>query len=178
MLRQTKPLLIMLSVALNVAFVGVWLAYAAAPRMRWQETLCEPGDRETVWCPLHRELNCTPEQWEKIEPRLRDFRVSADAICRKIGECRLKIIDLLADQEPDLSAVKATQALILAGQREMQTLVVEQLTFEKSVLTSPQQQQLFDLLRSRSGGNRGALLVPGGGHESGIGQVLRTGGGQ
>jgi len=178
MLRQAKPLLIILSVAVNVAFVGVWLAFAAAPRMRWQETSCEPGNRETVWCPLHRELNCTPEQWEKIEPRLRDFRIAADAICQEIGQCRMQIIDLLADQEPDLSAVKATQESILAGQRRMQTLVVEQLTYEKSVLTSQQQQRLFDLLRSRSGGNRGALLVPGGGHEGGIGQVLRTGGGQ
>ncbi|MHB8954529.1 MAG: Spy/CpxP family protein refolding chaperone [Pirellulaceae bacterium] len=176
MLRQTKPLLIILSVALNIAFVGVWLAYAAAPRMQWQGTSCEPGNRETVWCPLHRELNCTPAQWEKIEPRLRDFRVAADAIGQEIGLRRLRIIDLLTSQQPDLSAVKNTQDEILAGQRKMQTLVVEQLTFEKSILTLSQQEQLFDMLRSRSGGNRGALLVPGGGHEGGIGQVLRTGG--
>ena len=58
-------------------------------------------------------------------------------------------------------------------------LVVEHLTYEKALLTAQQQQQLFELLRSRSGSNRGgALLVPGGGHEGGIGQVLRTGGEQ
>ncbi|MHB8972702.1 MAG: periplasmic heavy metal sensor [Pirellulaceae bacterium] len=179
MLRHAKPLLIILSLTLNVAFVGVWLTYAAAPRMQWHEMSCEPGEQETVWCPLHRELNCTPEQWKDIEPRLREFRNAADAICQAIGQRRLEIIDLLAVQETDLAAVKSKQDDILADQRKMQALVVEQLTYEKAVLTAQQQQQLFELLRSRSGSNRGsALLVPGGGHEGGIGQVLRTGGEQ
>jgi len=176
MLKQMKPLLVVLSVALNLAFVGAWLAYAAASRMGSQETRCEPGDSETVWCPLHRELNVTAEQWEKIEPRLREFRTSADAICRQIGQLRAEMIDLLAVPQPDLGAVKAKQEEIFAGQRRMQGLVVEQLVSEKKVLTAEQQQRLFDMLRRQSGcGRGGPLLVPGRGHEGRIGQTLRTG---
>ena len=37
MWKQTKPLLVVLSVALNLAFVGVWLVYAAASRTGLQE---------------------------------------------------------------------------------------------------------------------------------------------
>jgi Spy/CpxP family protein refolding chaperone len=177
MWKQMKPLLVILSIALNVAFVGVWLAYAAASRIESKATTCTPGSSDTVWCPLHRELKVTTEQWRQIEPRLRQFRASADEICRQISQLRTEIIDQLAAPESDLAAVKAKQEEILAGQRRMQALVIEQLTGEKAVLTAEQQKRLFDMLRSRSGGDRGGpMLVPGRGHEGGIGQTLRTGG--
>ena len=113
----------------------------------------------------------------EIEPRLREFRASADEICRQISQLRMEIIDQLAAPNPDLAAIKAKQEEILAGQRRMQGLVIEQLTGEKAVLTAEQQQRLFDMLRSRSGCDRGGpMLVPGRGHEGGIGQTLRTGG--
>ena len=176
MWKQMKPLLVILSIALNLAFVGVWLTCTAASRMGSHVTRCEPGSSETVWCPLHRELDVTPEQWKKIEPRLREFRTSADAICRQIGQLRAEMIDLLAVPEPDLGAVEAKQEEILAGQRRMQALVIERLVNEKKVLTAEQQQRLFDMLRSRSGCDRaGPMLVPGRGHEGSIGQPLRTG---
>jgi Spy/CpxP family protein refolding chaperone len=177
MWKQIKPLLLILSIALNVAFVGVWLVHAAASRVESREVPCKPGDSQSVWCPLHRELNVNTEQWKEIEPRLRAFRVSADEICRQIGELRTGIIDQLAGPKPDLAAVKARQEEILAGQRKMQGLVIEQLVNEKKVLTTEQQQQLFEMLRSRTGSEHGGpRLVPGRGHEEGIGQVLRTGG--
>lgn len=176
MLKQIKPLLVILSVALNLAFVGVWIAYAAASRLESSAVPCEPGDRNTVWCPLHRQLNVTQEQWQRIEPRLREFRTSADAICQQIGQRRTEIINLLAVAEPDLASVKAKQEEILASQRKMQALVIEQLMDEKEVLTTDQEQRLFDMLRHRSGcGRSGPMLVPGRGYEGGIGQTLRTG---
>ena len=177
MWKQMKPLLVILSIALNLAFVGVWLACAAASRTGSQETRCEPGSSDTVWCPLHRELNVTAQQWRQIEPRLRQFRASADEICRQIGQRRMEIIDQLAAPETNLAVVKAKQEEILASQHKMQGLVIEQLTSEKAVLTAEQQQRLFDMLRSRSGCDRGGrMLVPGRGHEGNIGQPLRTGG--
>lgn len=176
MLKQMKPLLVILSVALNLAFVGAWLAYAAASRTGSQETRCEPGSSETVWCPLHRELNVTPEQWAKIEPGLRAFRTSADAICRQVGQLRTEMIDLLAAPETDLESLKAKQEEIFAGQRRMQGLVIEQLVNEKKVLTAEQQERLFEMLRSRSGcGHGGPMLLPGRGQGGRIGQMLRSG---
>jgi Spy/CpxP family protein refolding chaperone len=176
MLTKLKPLLVTLSIALNLAFVGVWLTYAAASRLESPAASCEPGDRNTVWCPLHRQLNVTKEQWQRIEPRLREFKASADAICRQIGQRRTEIIDLLALPEPDLETVKAKQEEILVSQRGMQALVIKQLMHEKEVLANDQQQRLFEMLRHRaSSDRRGPMLVPGRGHEGGIGQTLRTG---
>jgi Spy/CpxP family protein refolding chaperone len=177
MWKHTKPALVLLSIALNVAFAGVWLAYAAVSRMESWDERCEPGDSQSVWCPLHRQLNVSTDQWKKIEPRLRAFRASADEICRQITELRRGVIDQLAAPNPDLDAIKAKQGEILAGQRKMQGLVIDQLMGEKKVLTAEQQQRLFEMLRSGTGCDRGGpMLVPGRGHEGGIGQVLRTGG--
>jgi Spy/CpxP family protein refolding chaperone len=177
MWKQAKPALVLMSIALNVAFVGVWLTYAATSRVGSQGNRCEPGESASVWCPLHRQLNVSVAQWQEIEPRLRAFRASADEICRQIIELRSGIIDQLASPNPDLDAIKAKQGEILAGQRRMQGLVIEQLTSEKKVLTPEQQQRLFDMLRSQSGcGRGGPLLVPGRGHEGSIGQPLRTDG--
>ncbi len=176
MWKRIKLLLAVLSVALNLAFVGVWLAYAMASRTVSQDMRCEPGGSDTVWCPLHRELNVTAEQWRQIEPRLRRFRASADEICRQIGRLRKDVIDQLAAPDTDFEAVEATQEEILAKQREMQGLVIEQLTHEKAVLTPEQQQRLFDMLRGRSGcGRGGPMHVPGRGRQSGIGRPFRTG---
>jgi len=177
MWKQIKPALVLLSIALNVAFAGVWLTYAAGSRTQSPEQRCEPGDSSTVWCPLHRQLNVSVDQWKEIEPHLRSFRASADGICRQIGELRRGIIDQLAAENPDLDAIKAKQAEILEGQRKMQGLVIGQLMTEKEVLTAEQQQRLFEMLRGGTACDRGGpMLVPGRGHESGIGQVLRTGG--
>jgi hypothetical protein len=174
--KNTKPLLIMLSAALNVAFIGMWLAYAAVSGIETRQTACEPGDSQSVWCPLHRELNVTADQWMEIEPRLRAFRASADEICRQIGGLRIGIIDELLKTKPDLQTIDAKQEEILAGQRRMQGLVIEQLMNEKKVLTAEQQQRLFDMLRGESGcGRGGPLLVPGRGYGQRIGQTLRTG---
>ena len=177
MWKQMKLLLVILSIALNLAFVGVWLTCVTGFHAGWHEAICQSENSSSVWCPLHRELNVTAEQWRQIEPRLRKFRTSADEICRQISQLRIEIIDQLAAPEPDLAAVKAKQEEILAGQRRMQALVIEQLNDEKAVLTAEQQKRLFDMLRSRSGSDRGGpMLVPGGGHEGGIGQTLRSGG--
>jgi len=177
MWKQIKRALVLLSIALNVAFAGVWLAYAAGSRTPSQEQRCQPGDSSTVWCPLHRQLNVSADQWKKIEPHLRSFRASADAICRQTGELRRGIIDQLAAEHPDLDAIEAKQAHILEGQRKMQGLVIDQLITEKQVLTAQQQQRLFEMLRGQTAGDRGGpMLVPGRGHEGGMGQVLRTGG--
>ena len=176
MWKQTKPALVLLSIALNIAFAGVWLAYAAVSRVESQEKRVEPGDSASVWCPLHRQLNVSTDQWKEIEPRLRAFRASAEEICGQISQLRRGIIDQLATPNPDLDAIKAKQGEILAGQRKMQGLVIDQLMSEKKVLMAEQQQRLFDMLRSGTACDRGGpMLVPGRGHEGGIGQVLRTG---
>jgi len=146
MWKKIAPLLIVLSVALNIAFIGVWAVHAV--RAHWSdEGTDDDGD---VWCPLHRRLSVTDEQWRQIEPRLAAFRRDSQSRRREIGRLRGEMIDLIAADEPDRQTIAAKQEEIRAGQRQMQQLVIEHLLAEKEVLTSEQEKELFDMLRRRS----------------------------
>jgi len=158
MWKKIVPLLIILSVALNLAFVGVW-AFRGL-RGRWfGHGPCRPrAGRSEVNCPLHRRLGATPEQWRRIEPRLAEFRRASQEVCSDVMRKRGEMIDLIAVPEPDREAIKAKQEEILAAQRRMQQLVIEHLLAEKEVLTPEQQKELFDLLRRRSCAGPGRMM--------------------
>ena len=148
MWKKTKLLLILLSVALNVAFAAIWAAHMLHGRLCGSDG---PEQGEGVSCPLHRRLGTTEAQWREIEPRLSEFRKTARAVCGEVSRARAELIDLLAAADPDPEAVRAKQEEILAGQRRMQELIINHLLDEKKSLTHDQQSQLFDLLRRRSG---------------------------
>lgn len=145
MWKKIAPLLIVLSVALNIAFISVWAVHAA--RAHWPTK--GNGDGE-IWCPLHRRLNMTDEQWQRIEPRISEFRIRSQNICAEMNRLRTELIDLIASNNPDRDAIAAKQEAIHAGQQRMQELVVEHLLAEKELLTTEQQKKLFNLIRQRS----------------------------
>jgi Spy/CpxP family protein refolding chaperone len=145
MWKKIAPLLVVLSVALNIAFISVWAVHAA--RAHWATEV--NGDSE-MWCPLHRRLNVTDDQWRRIEPRIAEFRTRTQTICAEMNRLRTELIDLIASDNPDRQAIAAKQEEIRAGQQRMQELVVEHLLAEKQVLTAGQQKELFDLIRQRS----------------------------
>jgi Spy/CpxP family protein refolding chaperone len=150
-MKKLAPWLVVLSVGLNLAFVGVWVGRAVACR-RAQDYPCgHAGKRDGISCPLHRALGASPEQWKQIEPRLAAFQKAAREACLEVGRRRAELIDLLAASPADRQAVTAKQEEILAGQRRVQQLVIDHLLAEKELLTPQQQKQLFDLLRERGG---------------------------
>ncbi len=151
MWRSARVFLVVLSVALNIAFVAVWLVHAARSRHESASAGVEPGLEESVWCPLHRELGVDRQQWQEIEPRLKEFQASAGDLCRRIGQLRSEVIELITSEEPDLAAIRAKQDEILASKRKIQQLVVSHLLAEKGTLTVDQQKQLFEMLRNRTG---------------------------
>ncbi len=145
MWKKIAPLLIVLSVALNVAFLGIWGVRVASPLLA--ADLKHGGE---IWCPLHRRLNVTAEQWQQIEPRFTEFRRRSQTLSADMNRLRTELIDLIAIDEPDRQAIAAKQKQIRNGQEQMQQLVVEHLLAEKEVLTTAQQKTLFDLIRQRS----------------------------
>ncbi len=146
MWKKIAPLLVVFSVALNLAFLGLWGVRVAAPL--WAADVHHDGE---VWCPLHRRLNVTAEQWQRIEPRLAEFQRQSQAICEEMNRLRGELIEVIAGQQPDPLVIAARQEAIRAGQHRMQGLVVEHLLTEKEMLTMEQQRELFDLIRRRSG---------------------------
>jgi Spy/CpxP family protein refolding chaperone len=165
MWKHAKLYLGLVSVTLNAAFVATWIVHAVPLQGRTEHA--EPKvPQPAIWCPLHRELQVTPEQWQQIEPRLREFQSEVGVLCQQTDTMRSEVIDLLAAPEPDLPAIRAKQDEILATKQNIQQRVVDHLLSEKQILTSAQQQRLFALLRERtacaadpplSGSRRGGL---------------------
>jgi Spy/CpxP family protein refolding chaperone len=170
MWRRTKLYLIVASMALNVAFVATWLAHATVSHAHPEETGRQETEH-TIWCPLHRELGVTGEQWAQIEPRLREFQAAVGELCKQTTGIRAEVIELIAAREPDKETIRAKQDEILATKRRIQRLVVDHLLAEKEVLTPEQQQQLFAMLRDRTGCPAGPPMS---GHpRGGLGRVLQ-----
>jgi len=138
------------SVALNVAFVAMWIAHAA-PLQDRSGGIGQRAAERSVWCPLHRQLQVTGAQWRQIEPRLRDFQTAVGELCRQVDRLRSEVIDLVAAEEPDVEAIRAKQDEILATKRQIQRRVVDHLLAEKEILTPEQQERLFGMLRDRTG---------------------------
>lgn len=148
MRRKIGMLLVIVSVALNVAFVAVWATHAIPRHLcRWGRGESDEG----IWCPLHRRLGATEAQWQEIEPRLRTFREATQKVCADVNQSRDELIALIAAPEVDRAAITAKQEEILAGQRKMQSLVIEHLLNEKETLNADQQETFFRMLRRRSG---------------------------
>ncbi|MFA4945049.1 MAG: periplasmic heavy metal sensor [Lentisphaeria bacterium] len=171
MWKKLAPLLVVLSVALNLGFLGVW----SAPRIRACRSGLDRGGQNTaegVWCPLHRQLNVSSAQWHQLEPRMAEFRRRSQAVCQEVNRKRNELLDLVASPQPDRQAIAAKQEEILAGQRQVQILVNEHLLAEKETLTAGQQKELFDLLRKRGGCvGHGPMMFPGA--ESGMPGSMR-----
>jgi len=144
MWKKIAPLLVVLSIGLNVAFIGAWVVRVA------QAKAAADGRQDAgIWCPLHRELGVTPEQWRQIEPRLVEFRRQSQAIRSDMNRLRSEMIDVIASDKPDLEAIAAKHVEIRAGQERMQQLVIDRLLSEKRILTAPQQEELFRLIRQQ-----------------------------
>ena len=134
MWKKATPYLVIASLGLNLAFVGVWGAHAWAARS-------EGGSAEqpAIWCPLHRALHVSPQQWAEIEPRLREFQAAVGPLCQQVDRSRSEVIGMIAAAEPDLEAIRAKQDEILATKRAIQGRVVDHLLAEKAILTAEQQ---------------------------------------
>ncbi len=148
MWKNTKYCAIAASAALNVAFIAMWIAHAAPPQVSEEQTAA--GGRPAIWCPLHRELGVTEEQWVEIEPRLREFQAAVGEVFERTKTMWPEVIDLIAAEEPDVEAIRAKQDEILTTKQRIQRLVVDHLLAEKEVLTPEQQRRLFEMLRNRA----------------------------
>ena len=145
MWKKIAPLLVVLSIGLNVAFIGAWVV-----RVAQAKTATDGKQDAGIWCPLHRELGVTDKQWQQIEPQLEEFHRQSRTIRDDMNRLRSELIDLIATDKPDPQAIAAKQQEIRDGQQRMQQLVIDRLLVEKAVLTPPQQQQLFRLIRERT----------------------------
>jgi len=150
MWRKARPIVLAVSIALNVALLSTWAAHAI-PAHLLRGPAAEKAPEPEIWCPLHRDLGVTIEQWRQIEPRLVEFHEKAQENCQRLQGLRDELLKLLAAPEPDMESIHRKQEEILEGHGQMQELVLGRLLDEKKVLTPEQQARLFSMIRQRMG---------------------------
>lgn len=145
---KTIVAILVFSIALNAAFGAMWAVRRLPAHLGCAGHKSE-SHIDGISCPLHRKLGASEQQWQDIEPRLMEFKTSAQAICQKTNRLREELIDLIAAPQTDLEAIGDKQDEILASQRKMQELLISHLLAEKEMLTPQQQETLFDMIRKQ-----------------------------
>jgi Spy/CpxP family protein refolding chaperone len=112
-----------------------------------------------IWCPLHRALGTTEEQWRTLEPVQRQYRAASQSVCGTVNSLRADMIDLLARPDPNRDSIRVKRDQIIDAQRKMQDLTIEHLLSEKQVLSAAQQDKLFSMMKRGDGcAARGTML--------------------
>ena len=152
MWRRIRLLAIILSVSLNIAFVAVW-AMRAVPILSksCNPAVCMKDNTGKIWCPLHRALGTTEEQWRTLEPIQSWYRAESQSVCRDVNRLRAEMIDLLAMPDANRDSIRLKQDQIIDAQRKMQDLTIEHLLSEKQVLSAAQRDTLFSRMKRGDG---------------------------
>jgi len=159
MWTKARGVLLALSLSLNLGVVGVWMGRAWPAFATRTETQGRSASAGCRMCPLHQKLGVSGEQWSQIEPRLAEFQTKAEAQRQKLGDLRMQLVDLLAASPVDRQVIQAKRDEILAAQREMQSLVIDNLLAEKDSLTSEQREGFFQMMRAECArGGLGAAM--------------------
>lgn len=175
MWRKVRPIVLAVSVALNVALLSTWAVRAIPAHLARRPSAGQPQQPE-IWCPMHRELGLTTEQWKKIEPQMLRFHRQIREQRGKLKGLREEMFELLRADRADREKMKAQQEKILQALRGMQDIVLDHLLAEKRLLTDAQQSRLFEMVKRRmqSPGPSGPMMGPGRNGGSGIGRTLRN----
>jgi len=151
MFRKGLTLLLIFSLALNLAFVGVWGYHVFYVRPRL------PGGRLWLAPPIQAgwpppALGLRDEQRERMLAEQRRFRREMQVIQAEARRNSEELLDLVLAPQPDLEAIRARQREIEAKRSELQARVVKHLLSLKGTLTPEQQKRLIWMLRMRARG--------------------------
>jgi Spy/CpxP family protein refolding chaperone len=133
MKTSIRTLGIIFSVGLNVAFIGsyVYQMLTRRPTFAYEEVRLDSDQRTRMMAGRDR------------------FIASIDAVGNRIIDLHVDLIDAIAADPPDRTAIQAKFDEIRMQQQSMQQVVVEHLLEDKSILRPDQRQQFFGALKQR-----------------------------
>jgi len=138
MMNKLVSLLLVFSLAFNIAFVGIW-AYERAARRH--PAAAPPGP----WA----ELGLTPPQRQRLQEGWRKLLRDMAGPREQSEESRERLLALLAAEPPDREAITAEHKRMEEFERQVRSLVVAQMLETRDVLTPAQRQQWLRLMRAR-----------------------------
>jgi hypothetical protein len=148
MWSKVQTLFLILSLSLNIAFVGVWLGPVLLTRISRPDYGRGVKADNLIWCPLHQKLGISEGQWRQIEPLLTAFQAKAREQRQKIMGLRMQMIDLIKSPQVSHEAIRAKKNEIRSAQDNMKAMVIEYLLAEKEILSKEQQVKFFEMIQA------------------------------
>jgi Spy/CpxP family protein refolding chaperone len=133
MKHYIRTLGLIFSVALNIMFVGSY-AYQKLTK------------RPTF---VYEEIRLDPAQRSRMMSSRDRFLATVNQIGNRIIELQVELIDAVAAEPVDRSAIDAKLEQIRSQQQSMQRAVVEHLLEDKNILDPGQRKQYFAVLKQR-----------------------------
>jgi Spy/CpxP family protein refolding chaperone len=145
MKENFKTILIIASFALNLVFVGTYLAY-------WLPSISR--DRpEGPMQPLFMELDLTPEQLTRFQADRERFRAQLQELGQEIKTKQMELVELLMALPSDQQAIEKTQDEIQRLQGAVQDRVITHFLEASAHLAPEQRVRFFQLVKQRIGTN-------------------------
>ncbi len=148
--NSVLSLILVFSLAFNIAFVGIWFYSRLQPD--------RPGaEPRRTW----EQVGLDREQQRRMEQSWRDLRRELAPLERRLAAERDRLFELMAEQEPDREAIRAAHRRMEAIQERIRANVLSHLEQTEEHLTPEQRRRLFQMMRSRAvRGRRGAPVPP------------------
>ena len=151
MLNKTLSLLLVFSLAFNIAFVGMWV-YNRSTRVPPQAAAAGPsadaGPTPLPAPPSWQQLSLRGPQERQISQAWREVQQKVEAINAETHQQREKLVELLAADKLDQEAIAACQKRIEANQQAARQLVLEQMVKTRDALTPEQRANWMRMMKA------------------------------
>jgi Spy/CpxP family protein refolding chaperone len=149
---KALTLLLVFSLAFNIAFMGIWAHNAVGRAARRDPSARRPEGpegRRRPGAPPWQQIGLRPEQVKQLEEEWRKLHPQIEALKAKGDQAREELLDLLAAPQPDREAIMAAQSRLEAAQQEVRVLVVEEMLQMRQVLDPQQRAEWLRMMRER-----------------------------
>jgi len=126
-------LLLVFSLAFNIAFVGIWVYNLTEE--------CEPAE-----APLN-ELRLGPDQQRRVREQWQQLRKQVADMKEELDRERDRLLDLMAAERPDTEAIRDCQSRIGELQHEMRRIVTEHMMQTGQMLTPEQRARWYGMMK-------------------------------
>jgi Spy/CpxP family protein refolding chaperone len=163
MINKVLALVLIFSLAFNIAFVGIWgyqrtISRSARPVGLGRQVRRGPGARPLA------ELDLPPEVQQGVSERVRHLQEQIRKQQASMQVQRNQLFRLLDAPEMDEQAVQEAYERLEAAQKDTNRLVLEHMRKLREVLTPEQYRKLMGMMRNSAEGQRMGRR-PGGGQQ-------------
>jgi len=157
MINKALALILIFSLAFNIAFAGMWVYNRTRPAPQPPQMVAQPGGPEPKQGPW-QQLGLRPEQLRQVMGEWRQLRQRIEAAEAEVRRQRARLFQLLQANELDEQAVRETRAQMEAAQQRVRDLVFDQMFSLRQRLTPEQRRRWVEMMMrfpKGQGGGRG-----------------------